>query len=122
MTANEGVILLHGLCRTRASMAKMASALSSAGFVVENVNHPSRSQSISNLSDRAIPPALDRLQSCPKIHFVTHSMGGILVWSYLSRHQTDPTISPQRFFPRENNRKPQKIGINTPLSIHKQQR
>jgi esterase/lipase len=36
MTANEGVILLHGLCRTNASMAKMASALTIAGFVVEN--------------------------------------------------------------------------------------
>jgi triacylglycerol lipase len=42
MTANEGVILLHGLCRTNASMAKVASALSIAGFAVKNVNYPSR--------------------------------------------------------------------------------
>jgi triacylglycerol lipase len=89
MTANEGVILLHGLCRTSASMAKMASALTIAGFVVENINYPSRSQSISNLSYSALTPALDRLQSCPKIHFVTHSMGGILVRSYFSRYQNN---------------------------------
>jgi hypothetical protein len=38
MATNEGVILLHGLCRTSASMAKMASDRSIAGFVVENVN------------------------------------------------------------------------------------
>jgi triacylglycerol lipase len=89
MTTNEGVILLHGLCRTNASMAKMASALTIAGFVVENINYPSRSQSISNLSYSAITPALKALQSCPKIHFVTHSMGGILVRSYFSRYQND---------------------------------
>jgi triacylglycerol lipase len=89
MVANEAVILLHGLCRTNASMTKMASALSNAGFVVENVNYPSRTESIANLSDRALAPALKALQSCPKIHFVTHSMGGILVRSYFSRHKNN---------------------------------
>jgi triacylglycerol lipase len=89
MIANESVILLHGLCRTNASMAKMASALSIAGFVVENINYPSRTESIANLSDNAIAPALKVLQSCAKIHFVTHSMGGILVRSYFSRHKSD---------------------------------
>jgi triacylglycerol lipase len=89
MTTNEGVILLHGLCRTNASMAKMASALTNAGFVVENTNYPSRTESIANLSHSAITPALKTLQSCAKIHFVTHSMGGILVRSYFSRYKND---------------------------------
>jgi triacylglycerol lipase len=89
MNQNEGVILLHGLCRTSASMAKMASALTIAGFVVENINYPSRTQSIANLSYSAITPALKALQSCAKIHFVTHSMGGILVRSYFSRYKND---------------------------------
>jgi len=86
--AQDGVILLHGLCRTKASMQKMAAALANAGFVVVNVDYPSRTAGIQQLSDEAIGTALHSaaLQSCRKIHFVTHSLGGILVRSYFARH------------------------------------
>jgi hypothetical protein len=89
--ANEGVILLHGLCRTPASMTKMAAELTSAGYIVENVGYDSRHHSIKELGDQAIGPALTspRLRDCSKVHFVTHSMGGLLVRSYFQRHSTD---------------------------------
>jgi len=86
--APEGVILLHGLCRSDASMEKMESALTKAGFIVLNVDYPSRTARIEELSEAAIGPALQdaRLQKCKKVHFVTHSLGGILVRSYFKRH------------------------------------
>ncbi len=89
--AGEGVILLHGLCRTPASMAKLATELTSAGFTVANVGYDSRRHSIAELADRAIGPALasPRLRDCSKIHFVTHSMGGLLVRSYFKQHPAD---------------------------------
>jgi len=89
--AAEGLILLHGLCRTPASMAKMATELTSAGFAVANVGYDSRHHSIEELGEQAIGPALasPRLRDCSKIHFVTHSMGGLLVRSYFKRHPTD---------------------------------
>ena len=88
VSAKEGVVLLHGLCRSPASMSKMAAALTRAGFVVDNVGYPSRTASIDKLSDAAIGRALatPRLAGCSRIHFVTHSLGGILVRDYFSRH------------------------------------
>ena len=82
------VILLHGLCRTSRSMAPMERALSVSGYHVLNVDYPSRTAAIEKLSEDAIGRAVTDCQTAgaTKIHFVTHSLGGILVRSYLSRH------------------------------------
>lgn len=86
--AQEEVILLHGLCRTSRSMVKMERALTDAGYKVHNVNYPSRTASIEKLADDAIGKAVGDCQrdGATKINFVTHSLGGILVRSYLARH------------------------------------
>lgn len=86
--AREEVILLHGLCRSSRSMAKMERALSAAGYTVRNVNYPSRSAPIQNLADGAIGKAIADCQrdGATKIDFVTHSLGGILVRTYIARH------------------------------------
>lgn len=89
----EGVVLLHGLCRSGASMRPMADALAGAGMVVENIDYPSRHSRIEPLSEEVIGTALrsPRLAGCRKIHFVTHSLGGILVRCYFARHR-DPRL------------------------------
>jgi triacylglycerol lipase len=86
--AQEEVILLHGLCRTSRSMAKMETALTEAAYKVRNVDYPSRTASIQKLADDAIGKAVSDCQKdgATKIDFVTHSLGGILVRSYLARH------------------------------------
>ena len=86
--SSENVILLHGLCRTSRSMAKMHRALTQAGYTVHNVDYPSRTTHIQKLADDAIGKAIAdcREGGATRIDFVTHSMGGILVRSYLSRH------------------------------------
>lgn len=85
---SENVILLHGLCGTSHSMAKMRRALMDAGYTVWNVGYPSRTALIPKLADDAIGKAIAecRQNGATKIDFVTHSMGGILVRSYLARH------------------------------------
>ena len=91
--AQEEVILLHGLCRTSRSLVKMERALTEAGYKVRNVDYPSRNMSIQKLADNAIGKAVADCQQngATKIDFVTHSLGGILVRSYLARH-TIPSL------------------------------
>jgi triacylglycerol lipase len=86
--AQEEVVLLHGLCRTSRSMVKMEGALTAAGYKVRNVDYPSRTASVQKLADDVIGKAVANCQQdgATKINFVTHSLGGILVRSYLTRH------------------------------------
>lgn len=75
------VALLHGLARTPDSMAKMNRALEPAGYHVCNVSYPSREHSIEVLTKEFVLPAVRACLTHPtdEIHFVTHSLGGIVV-------------------------------------------
>ena len=81
----ESVIFVHGLGRTSASMETLASRVEDAGYKVINFSYPSTSESIEQLTER-LSAEVER--SCGEerdhVHFVTHSMGGVLVRNYLS--------------------------------------
>lgn len=90
--ASEGpecVILLHGLARTEKSMHKLELHLKKHGFHVSNVEYPSLKENIQTLSVDTIEKARGECASlgASKIHFVTHSMGGILVRYYLEYNE-----------------------------------
>lgn len=81
----ECVILLHGLARTENFLLKLQQNLEKNGFHVVNTGYPSREKNIQALSIETISQAIiecDKVNAS-KIHFVTHSMGGILVRYYL---------------------------------------
>ena len=87
--SQECVILLHGLARTRLSFNKMAKSLETVGYNVTNVNYPSRKYPIEKLSRQYIESAVSKVRKVnpSRIHFVTHSMGGILVRHYLNNNE-----------------------------------
>lgn len=72
-------------------MQAMATALRERGYRVWNLSYPSRSAPIGELSEDVVGQALAECRRCgtTKIHFVTHSLGGILVRSYFTRHSAD---------------------------------
>lgn len=84
---NECVILLHGLARTALSMQRMKRLLEGNGYYVANVDYPSRDHEIEVLAPLAIEDGLDQCgenSGTSTVHFVTHSLGGILVRVYLT--------------------------------------
>lgn len=74
------VVLLHGLARSHYSLTPMAEALGRAGYRTVNQSYPSTSADIHSL----VQAVDDGIAACAlrpkeKLHFVTHSMGGILL-------------------------------------------
>ncbi len=78
------VILLHGLARTSTSFAPLSEVLERDGYVVVNVGYPSTSAPIATLAEEALPGALAACGDAAPIHAVTHSMGGIVLRSFLA--------------------------------------
>ena len=83
----ERVVLLHGLGRSAGSMKKLEKTLLEKGYSAHNVSYASTHKSIEQLAEEAIGPELKLCPAEYKLHFVTHSLGGILVRQYLSLHE-----------------------------------
>ncbi len=84
----ECVILLHGLMRTDRSMEVLAAFLDKEGYAVINLHYPSTEEPVNRVAESILSDAVEQCRAggCSKIHFVTHSLGGIVARQYLQNH------------------------------------
>lgn len=76
--ADHLVILLHGLGRTRRSLARLDRGLVEAGFTTARLDYPSTRKPIQEHA-ATVAELLDHLPTPRKLSFASHSLGGLIV-------------------------------------------
>jgi pimeloyl-ACP methyl ester carboxylesterase len=83
-----GVVLLHGIACTSRSLRRLERALREAGFATLNLGYPSRKKPIELLAEHIHPAVADFAgRNTGPIHFVGHSMGGLLARVYVAKYR-----------------------------------
>ena len=85
--ADHLVVLLHGLGRTRRSLARLDRGLMEAGFTTARLDYPSTRGPIETHAE-TVAELLDHMSTPHKLSFETHSLGGLIVRRLLSYEST----------------------------------
>ena len=85
--SSAGVILLHGIGRTGASMQPLAARLVGAGYDTLALDYPSRARDLSALADWLQARAGAWCEAQARVHLVTHSMGGLVARVFVARYR-----------------------------------
>ena len=85
---SEGVVLLHGIGSTSRSMRKLERSLQQAGLATLNLTYASRRKPLEVLASD-IHPAIAEFGVATRgpLHFVGHSMGGLLARVYVAKYR-----------------------------------
>jgi pimeloyl-ACP methyl ester carboxylesterase len=87
---SEGVVLLHGIGRNHRWLKRLERALQQAGFATLNLDYASRKKPLELLAadiDGAIRQFAG--ETCGPLHFVGHSMGGLLARVYIAKFRPE---------------------------------
>jgi pimeloyl-ACP methyl ester carboxylesterase len=85
-----GVVLLHGLGRSGGSMHWLGRTLKKHGYATHVPTYSGRRRSLEGVIGDLEPGIMAFAKSVDgAVHFVTHSLGGLVVRAFLTRHKPD---------------------------------
>lgn len=84
------VVVLHGLGRSISAMRQLAGRLDEAGYRAVRIGY----ESLQQTPEEILADISRQIEACcigksPNLHFVGHSLGGLLIRAYLSDHKPD---------------------------------
>ncbi len=87
--AVEQVILLHGIACSSAQMEKLEEFLGDRGYEVYNLDYPSTKHPLDKLAAIVASDIREKIDFSKPVHFVGHSMGGIVTRTILNNYRPD---------------------------------
>lgn len=97
--ADEVVILLHGLMRTRSSFQSMADRFRQETMIQPISLEYASTRAVMEEHSAALREVIENLPGQPKVQFVAHSMGNIVIRHAIGRWQR-PGGDPEQVLPR----------------------
>lgn len=84
---DEVVVLAHGLGRGETAMWRFAKKLESANYKVCRLDYSTIGKSVEKVIEQTNQQIDSCISKAPKVHFVGHSLGGLVIRAYLQNNQ-----------------------------------
>ncbi|MCA9078978.1 MAG: alpha/beta fold hydrolase [Planctomycetaceae bacterium] len=88
----DAVVVIHGIIRSSKSFAGLQKQVQGQGMHVIPFDYPSTRVPLKQ-SAALLDQVLKSLDGVERIHLVVHSMGGLVVRTYLQEHEPDPRLN-----------------------------
>ncbi len=90
MENGDYIIMVHGLGRSKFSMLEPSMFFRNKGYQVITFDYPSTEYKVQVLAEKYLKEAINKCKDKNKeIHFLTHSLGGIIVRYYLNKNDVE---------------------------------